>query len=51
MKIQYDPGFIKKLKKTDVRIHKALEKQLAVFQKNPFDAQLNNHELREPIWV
>lgn len=48
MKIQYDPNFIKKLKKLDVRIRRAFEKQVAVFLKNPFDLQLNNHKLRNP---
>ncbi len=48
MKVQYDPAFIKKLKKIDVRIRRAFEKQLAVFLKNPFEARLNNHELRKP---
>ena len=48
MKIQYDPDFIRKLKKTDVRIHRAFEKQIAVLLKNASDPKLNNHELREP---
>lgn len=48
MKLQYDPNFIKKLKKTDVRIRRALERQLVVFLRNPLDPRLNNHELREP---
>lgn len=47
MKIQYDPDFIKKLKKVDIRIVRSFEKKLAIFLKNPFDLQLNNHELRE----
>lgn len=45
MKIQYDPDFLKKLKELDVRIHKAFEKRLAIFIKNPLDPQLNNHQL------
>ena len=47
MKIQYDPDFIKKLKKTDVRIRRTFEQKLAIFLKNPFDSQLNNHELHD----
>lgn len=48
MNVRYDPDFIKKLKKVDVRVHRAFEKKLTVFLKNPFDLQLNNHELRDP---
>lgn len=48
MKVQYDPAFIKKLKKVNVRIRRAFEKQLAIFLKNPFEPQLNNHELNKP---
>jgi len=47
MKLQYDPSFIKKLKKADVKIRRAFEKQLVIFLKNPFDLQLNNHKLHE----
>lgn len=46
MKVQYDPDFIKKLKKADIRIRRAFERQLVVFLNNPFDLKLNNHELR-----
>lgn len=48
MKIQYDPDFIKKLKKVNVRIKRNFQKSLVIFQKNPFDPQLNNHKLHEP---
>lgn len=48
MKIQYDPDFLQKFKKVNVRIRRAFEKQLAIFIENPFDPQLNNHKLREP---
>ncbi len=47
MKVQYDSVFIKKLKKADVRICRAFEKRLTIFLQNPFDLQLNNHELYE----
>lgn len=48
MKIQYDPDFIKKLKKVNVRIKRKFQRALVIFQKNPFDPQLNNHKLHEP---
>ena len=47
MKVQYDPDFIKKLKRTDVRIRRSFEKRLTIFLKNPLNPQLNNHMLRE----
>lgn len=46
MKIQYDPGFIKQLKKTGVRIRKSFIKKLYIFQRNPNDSILQNHQLR-----
>ena len=48
MKVQYDPDFIKKLKKIDIRIRRSFEKRLIIFLKNPFNLELNNHLLREP---
>ncbi|OGH10454.1 MAG: hypothetical protein A2857_00060 [Candidatus Levybacteria bacterium RIFCSPHIGHO2_01_FULL_36_15] len=45
MKIQYDPGFIKQLKKTNVRIRKSFIKKIYVFQRNPNDVILRNHAL------
>lgn len=47
MKIQYDPDFLKTLKKLNVRIRKSLRERLKIFLKNPYDPQLNNHELKE----
>jgi len=46
MKIQYDPEFIKQLKKTNVRIRKSFIKRIYIFQRNPKDPILRNHELR-----
>lgn len=46
MKIQYDPDFLKQLKKTNIRIRKSFIKQIYIFQKNPTDPILRNHELR-----
>lgn len=48
MRRQYDPAFIKALKKVDVRIRKSFKERIAIFAKNPYDQQLNNHALREP---
>ena len=46
MKVFYDPAFIKKLKKVDVRIRKSVKEKILVFSRNPLDPQLNNHVLR-----
>lgn len=46
MKIQYDPDFIKQLKKLNIRIRKSFIKQIYIFQKSPNDPILRNHELR-----
>lgn len=46
MKRQYDPEFIKALKKADVRIHKSFRKRISIFAKNPYDSILNNHKLK-----
>ena len=45
MKIIYDPAFLQKLKKVDVRIRKSLKRRILLFSKNPNDPQLNNHPL------
>lgn len=47
MKRQYDPEFIKKLKQLDVRIRKSFRERIVIFAKNPYDPQLNNHELKD----
>lgn len=48
MKIQYSSLFIKKLKKTDVRIKKNFIKRRNILKKNPQDPVLHNHELHIP---
>lgn len=45
MKIQYDPDFLKTLKKLDIRIRKSFRKRIEIFLKNPHDSQLDNHGL------
>lgn len=47
MKIKYDPEFIKKLKKQDVRIRKSFRARIALFQKDPNSSELNNHLLEK----
>lgn len=46
MNVVYDPAFLKKLKKVDVRIQKSVKERTLLFSKNPNNPQLNNHFLR-----
>ena len=46
MKIRYDPDFIRKVKKLDVRIRKSLKENLAIFIADPMSPQFDNHALR-----
>lgn len=46
MILRYDPGFLKQLKKLDVRIRKSFKEKVAIFIVDPFDPQLDNHALR-----
>jgi len=46
MERRYDPAFIKAIKKADVRIRKSFKQKIAVFAKDPFNHQLNNHPLK-----
>ncbi|MBI2430999.1 MAG: type II toxin-antitoxin system mRNA interferase toxin, RelE/StbE family [Candidatus Levybacteria bacterium] len=45
MIIKYAPPFLNILKKVNIRIRKRVKQQILVFSKNPYDPQLNNHEL------
>lgn len=47
MTIRYDPQFLRKLKKLDVRIRKSFKERLVIFIIDPFHPQLDNHALRE----
>lgn len=47
MKIVYDPSFLEKLKKVNVRIRKSVKDRILLFSKNPNDPQLNNHPLKK----
>lgn len=48
MKVDYSGDFISKLKKADVRIRKNFREKIAIFQENPDESSLNNHQLRYP---
>lgn len=45
MKIQYDPDFIKSLKKANVRVRKSFKEKIIIFSKNPDNPYLDNHQL------
>lgn len=47
MKIVFDPAFLSKLKKLNVRIRKNVKERIIIFFKNPNDLQLDNHALRD----
>jgi addiction module RelE/StbE family toxin len=47
MRTQFDTDFYKLYKKANIRIQKAVDQKIALFEKDPFDPQLNNHELHE----
>ena len=47
MKIVFDPAFIRKLKKLNVRTRKIFKERILLFSKNPNDLQLDNHVLRD----
>lgn len=46
MNIVYDPAFLEKLKKLDVRIQKKVKEKLLLFLKDPNDPQLDNRPLQ-----
>ncbi len=46
MIVRYDPDFITKLKKLDVRVHKSFKESLTIFIDHPHNPQLNNHPLK-----
>lgn len=46
MTVRYASAFLKKLKKTDVRIRKSFRERIAIFSSDPFNPQLNNHLLQ-----
>ena len=45
MTVRYDPAFLKKLKKLNVRVRKSFKQRIAIFALDPQNPQLNNHSL------
>ncbi|OGH48219.1 MAG: hypothetical protein A3A51_04325 [Candidatus Levybacteria bacterium RIFCSPLOWO2_01_FULL_39_10] len=50
MRVEYDPDFLKQLKKLDVRIRNRFKKVIIIFSKDPNNSVLNNHKLKDE-WV
>lgn len=48
MNVKLDPDLLKKLKKLDIRIRNSFREKILIFQKNPIEPLLNNHQLRDP---
>lgn len=46
MRVRFDPGFLSKLKKLDVKIRKSFKARLATFIDDPNSSVLNNHPLK-----
>ncbi|MBI2611692.1 type II toxin-antitoxin system mRNA interferase toxin, RelE/StbE family [Candidatus Gottesmanbacteria bacterium] len=46
MNVVYDPEFVKKLKKVNVKIKKSAKERILLFSKDPTNPQLNNHPLK-----
>ena len=47
MIIRYDPDFIKKLKKENVKVKKNFKEAVLIFSKDPYDPKLDNHPLKK----
>lgn len=47
MRIIYDPNFVTKLKRSNVRVRKHFKERILLFVKDPNNPQLNNHTLRD----
>ncbi len=45
MRVRLDSDFLKKLKKANVKVRKKFLQQILIFQRNPYDPILRNHEL------
>ncbi len=46
MKVKYDPDFLKRLKKLNVRVRNRFKKIIVLFAKDPNNSELNNHPLK-----
>ena len=47
MNVFYDPAFLEKLKKVDVKIRKSVKERMLLFSNSPDDPRLDNHPLQE----
>jgi addiction module RelE/StbE family toxin len=47
MKVQFSPDFITLYKKADVRIRKEVDNKIKIFEQDPLNIGLKNHELRD----
>ena len=50
MKVVYDPLFVKRVKRLNVRVRKNIKIRLLLFSRDPNNPELNNHELSRK-WV
>ena len=50
MTIQYNPGFLDKLKSVNVRVRKSFHEKINLFRKDPSNARLRNHAL-EGVYI
>ena len=46
MKIVFDPSFLKKVKKLNIRIRKSFKERIIIFSQNPYNLRLDNHSLK-----
>lgn len=46
MNVKLGPDFLKKLKKSNVKIRKSFKEKILLFSKNPEDPQLDSHPLK-----
>jgi addiction module RelE/StbE family toxin len=47
MQVQFSPDFINLYKKADVRIRKEFDRTIKIFEQDPFNSELKNHELQD----
>lgn len=47
MKVQFSPEFHRLYKKANVRIRNEVDKKITIFEKDPFNSELNNHSLQD----
>lgn len=47
MRVQFDSEFYKLYKEANVRIQNEVDRKIAIFKKDPYDLELNNHALHD----